>query len=264
MYKNILKNQIEQYNHYYKKVCKMFPSVSIKDKKALTIKAMSTDRHLDPAEALLIRKNPFQNSLKYQYFVEMFATSIETDNGIDRYYIKDESLFEFFKNTEIKPKEVQSILDSDVLEKPYGVIGQNMAFVLICLDFPKGQTVSHAISVLTDDMNYTFCLEDCDDTENRWVFNMAMNFLFYINAFPECVIDGVPNGVKRSPKAKSISLSEKIVSHTTVEHGFVRPHFRSGYFRHLNSDYFVNCKGQVRFIASTMVKGKAKTVISKE
>lgn len=75
--------------------------------------------------------------------------------------------------------------------------------------------------------------------------------------------DGVPSGIKLNPKAKVISTSDKVVSHTTVEHGFVRPHFRNGYFRHFNSDYFVNCKGQVRFIAATMVKGKAKTVINK-
>ena len=115
-------------------------------------------------------------------------------------------------------------------------------------------------------MNYTFCAEEFDrkKSDKPWVFNMAMNFLFYINAFPECVIDGVPAGVKRNPAAKSIAVSDKVVSHTDVEHGFVRPHFRSGYFRHLNSDYFVNCKGQVRFIESTMVKGRAKTVLNKE
>ena len=90
-----------------------------------------------------------------------------------------------------------------------------------------------------------------------------MNFLFYINTFPECVINGVPNGVKRNPKAKVISTSDKIISHTTVEHGFIRPHFRSGYFRHFHSDY-INCKGQIRFIEATMVKGKAKTVVERE
>lgn len=263
-FKNILTKQIEQYNQHYKKICKKYPAMSIKDKQGLSIKAMSADRNLNPFEILTLRKCPFSYPEKYQYFIELFAVSIETTDGINRYYIKDDSLFEFFKNTEIKQKEVISILNSEALGIPYGVIGQSMAFTLICLDFPHNNTKAHAISVLTEGMNYTFCIEDFDDTENRWVFNMAMNFLFYINAFPECVIDGVPNGVKRIPKAKVISTSEKIVSHTTVEHGFVRPHFRSGYFRHLNSDYFVNCKGQVRFIASTMVKGRAKTVISKE
>jgi DNA-directed RNA polymerase subunit beta' len=109
-------------------------------------------------------------------------------------------------------------------------------------------------------------VEEFDDVEspNANIYNLGMNFLFYINAFPDCIIDGVPNGVKRNPKGKVISTSDKIVSHTTVEHGFVRPHFRSGYFRHLNSDWYVNCKGKVQFIASTMVKGKAKTVIERQ
>ena len=195
------------------------------------------------------------------------------DGGITRYYIKDESLFDFFKNTEVKKKEVESIFNSDLFKDMNnrfsvgGVIGKEQAYTIVVQDSTTEYGVMHVVTVLTDDMNYTFCIEYFDvkkDKEKAWVFNLAVNFLFYISAFPDCVKEGVPNGVKNNPKAKVLSTSDKIVSHTTVEHGFVRPHFRSGYFRHLNSDYFVNCKGQVRFIASTMVKGKAKTVISKQ
>ena len=265
MYKNIISKPIAQYNAFYKTICKAYPSWSIRDKQSAALQALVRERGLDLAKIMQVRQDPFSYSAEYQYFIESFAVSIEIQQGINRYYIRDESLFDFFKNTEIRQKEVEAILDSDVLDNPFGVIGQSLAFTLICLTTERNDKVLHIITVLTDDMNYTFCVEEFNKKVNgdSWAYNMAMNFLFYIRAFPECVIDGVPNGVKRNPRSKVISTSDKIVSHTTVEHGFVRPHFRSGYFRHLNSDYFVNCKGQVRFIASTMVKGKAKTVISR-
>lgn len=264
MYKNILAKQTEEYNKLYKQICKTHPSWSKKDKSGSAIRAMSQLRGLSLEKVLQLRQDPFSDIKGYQYFIETFAISADLDGGIIRYYLKDDSLFEFFKSTEIKQKEVESILNSGVLNEPIGVLGQSFSFTIICFEFPRtDDLLEHTVTVLTDGMNYSFCVEEFNKkmSENPWVFNMAMNFLFYISAFPECVIDGVPNGVKRNPKALNVSISDKIVAHRTVEHGFIRPHFRSGYFRHLNSDYFVNCKGQIRFIASTMVKGRAKTVI---
>ena len=264
MYKNILEKQTKEYNIAYKCVKRQKPSLSLKDKEELSLALMAEIRGLDTENLLEMIKNPLRNSTKFQYCCEIMALQHDIKVGINRFYVKDESLFDFFKNTELKHKEVESILKSDFLntEQYYicGVIGQNISFTLMSFTM-KG---NHVITILTDEMNYTFVAEFIENAEDKWVFNMAMNFLFYIQAFPECVVDGVPQGVKRNSNSKTIAVSDKIVSHTTVEHGFVRPHFRSGYFRHLNSDYFVNCKGQVRFIASTMVKGKAKTVISKE
>ena len=260
MYKNILTKQIYEYNKLYKAICKKHPSMSIADKKGLTYVAMTGGRGITKYEFMSILANPFIDLYKYQYMTEVAVVKQEIDEGIVRYYIKDDSLFDFFKSTELKKKEVLSILNEYKLSV-YGVIGQNFSCTIHIYTINE----KHLFTILTDDMNYSFVAEDFDkNNDNDWVFNLAMNFLFYINAFPECVLEGVPQGVKRNPKALNVSISDKIVSHKTVEHGFVRPHFRSGYFRHLNSDYFVNCKGQVRFIASTMVKGKAKTVISKE
>lgn len=263
-YKNILTVQMTEYNFAYKFVRKEKPYLSVKDKQQACFFLMAKTRGLEKEALLKLLKNPLSDTTLYQYCNELFAVKEDIEFGIPRYYIKDDSLFDFFKQTDIKQKEVESILNAEFLngEKPtyIGVLGQNFSFTLMCATFNG----DHVITIFTDEMNYTFIAEHIHNAKNKWVFNMAMNFLFYINAFPECVIDGVPNGVKKDSKAKVISTSEKIVSHTSVEHGFVRPHFRSGYFRHLNSDYFVNCKGQVRFIASTMVKGKAKTVLSRQ
>lgn len=264
-YKNILTKQITEFNSYYKKVCKLRPGMSIKEKQMVCFSTMSAAREISQMDILNMAIDPVNNCQKFQYSQEVILTKYEVEHGIPRYYLKDDSLFDFLKQTEIKAKDVQSVFDSNIFDNgsAFGVIGQSFSFLIYVLTDTTGR---HFISVFTDDMNYTFCAEEFDrkGSDMPWVFNMAMNFLFYINAFPECVIDGVPAGVKRNPAAKSITVSDKVVSHTDVEHGFVRPHFRSGYFRHLNSDYFVNCKGQVRFIESTMVKGRAKTVLNKE
>ena len=261
-YKNILNVPMEQYNKLYRLACKEYPSKSISEKKSIVLKTMCKARGIDDILVLYtICAFPFEK--EYQYAMEMSALLYDIDYGIDRYYVKDDSLFDFFRSTEVRQKEVQSILDtldSNPTGTMWGVIGQNYS-CLITYTLTPGND-KHIVTVFRDDLNQTFCVEDCNERNDA--YNIAMNFLFYINAFPECIIDGVPNGVKRNPKAKSISISDKVVSHTTVEHGFVRPHFRSGYFRHFNSDWYVNCTGQVRFIASTMVKGKAKTVINKE
>ena len=265
-YKNILNRQIAEFNGLYKTACKKFPSMSIVEKQKLSLAAMMKHREIE-REDILKMLDIKNNCLKFQYSCEVVLTETEIEEGIMRYYIKDDNLFDFFKTTEIKAKDVQSIFSSNVFANgtAFGVIGQTFSCVIYVIQDLSNR---HFVSVFTDDMNYTFWAEEFDKKVNGdyWVFNLAMNFLFYLQAFPECIIDGVPNGVKRNPKAKSISISDKVVSHReNGEHGFVRAHFRSGYFRHLNSDYFVNCKGQVRFISSTMVKGKdkAKTIINK-
>ena len=264
IYMNILESQTEEFNKMYKQICKEKPHLSIKDKQTSALALMMKNRNLNISNLFNIMNVSFNR--EFQYTMEVVAMSVDVYKGITRYYLKDDSLFDFFKNTEVRQKDKQSIIDFlDNQENCsfYGVLGKTFTFLLGYLKDNEGR---HMISIFTKGMNYTFCVEEFDDVEspNANIYNLGMNFLFYINAFPDCIIDGVPNGVKRNPKGKVISTSDKIVSHTTVEHGFVRPHFRCGYFRHFNSDYFVNCKGQIRFIESTMVKGKAKTVINKE
>ena len=263
-YQNILKNPMSHYNYFYKQICKAKPYISLEDKKFSALRNMFLQRGIsqDKLQLMAITERAF-NQHDFVAEIEVGAVAHDLDKGIERYYVKDDSLFDFFRNTPVRDKEVQSVLDSFNKESDmdlWGVIGQNFACTIIRTMDPNGK---NSIIVLTDEYNHMFVPSELLKEERGEMFNLAMNFLFYINAFPECVIDGVPNGVKRNLKAKSISVSDKIVSHTTVERGFVRPHFRSGYFRHFNSDWYVNCKGQVRFIASTMVKGKAKTVIER-
>lgn len=96
------------------------------------------------------------------------------------------------------------------------------------------------------------------------IFRLVINTIAYMNCFPDCVADGVPNnlfdrGEDKSAKNLTFQLSEKI---RETENSAISkiPHFRKGHFRLLQSDYFANKKGQLVFVTETMVKGKAKTV----
>lgn len=96
------------------------------------------------------------------------------------------------------------------------------------------------------------------------MFRLAINTIAYMNCFPECVADGVPNNifeksVDKSRKNFTFQLSDKVRDIDNKQLSKI-PHFRKGHFRCLQSDHFVNKKGQIVFIAETMVKGKAKTV----
>ncbi|MCU7550417.1 hypothetical protein OCK74_14950 [Chitinophagaceae bacterium LB-8] len=96
------------------------------------------------------------------------------------------------------------------------------------------------------------------------MFRLAINTIAYMNCFPDCVADGVPKNLFERSEDKSarnftFQLSEKIRDIDNSQLSKI-PHFRKGHFRLLQSDYFVNKKGQIIFVAEAMVKGKAKTV----
>lgn len=100
------------------------------------------------------------------------------------------------------------------------------------------------------------------------MFRLAINTIAYMNCFPDCVFDGVPaNLFERSEdltaKNFTIQVSDKIKENENLPLSKI-PHFRKGHFRLLQSDYYTNKKGQIVFIAETMVKGKAKTVAKAE
>jgi len=98
------------------------------------------------------------------------------------------------------------------------------------------------------------------------MFRLAVNTIAYMNCFPDCVADGVPRNLferNEDMTAKNFTFqsSEKIRESDGGGSQVSKiPHFRKGHFRVLQSDYFANKKGQIIFVAETMVKGKAKTV----
>lgn len=96
------------------------------------------------------------------------------------------------------------------------------------------------------------------------MFRLAINTLAYMKCFPECVTDGVPNIPNEKHKEQEANSMTFMVSDKIQESDnsptSKMPHFRKGYFKMLRSDYFTNKKGQLIYIAETMVNGKAKTV----
>jgi hypothetical protein len=78
-------------------------------------------------------------------------------------------------------------------------------------------------------------------------------------AFPDMIKTGTPNGCYKKYSPKDIEIKTTDVVKEKSEHG-VSPHFRSGHFRLLSSDRFINKRGQIVFVKSSFVKGHAITV----
>jgi len=96
--------------------------------------------------------------------------------------------------------------------------------------------------------------------ENTDEFNIITNLLFYMNAFPDYVYEGVPKRAILDSKIfhkKRITLTSNTKFFERLEK---MPHLRRGHFRTYSSDYFINMKGQTEWIEPTFVKGKSITV----
>lgn len=93
-------------------------------------------------------------------------------------------------------------------------------------------------------------------------YRVIMNLLFYMNAYPENVLNGVP---QRAVIDKNIVISDrKITISKNVElfkNYETSPHLRRGHWRTFTNDYFINKKGETIWINPTYIKGEALTVI---
>ena len=74
----------------------------------------------------------------------------------------------------------------------------------------------------------------------------------------------VPEVLLKVVEAKRLLDSGKLESvqdATESAGGIVNPHFRRGYFKRLESDFYKNKKGQIIFVHETVVNAQAKTLI---
>lgn len=109
-----------------------------------------------------------------------------------------------------------------------------------------------------------------DDSEKmrgvKEIVQLAINTIAYMNAFPSCVVEGVPEEVKKrdihSVNSRMLAISDKVLESVKGTAGgvVVTPHFRRGHFRRLTADRYTKMKGKLIFVHETMVKGRAKTV----
>lgn len=116
---------------------------------------------------------------------------------------------------------------------------------------------------MPDDADTAHLTEDPRAQMAEWYTKLIAGLGLYMSCFPEQVKDGIPTDAKRAEyargNAKTIGVSETVVCRDGPT-----PHYRSGHFRLLSSDRYVNKKGQVVFIHGCFVKGQAKTVLSPE
>jgi hypothetical protein len=93
-------------------------------------------------------------------------------------------------------------------------------------------------------------------------FRVILNLIFYMNAFPENVIDGVPNRaiVDENIVAsnKKFTISKNIELFDSYDKS---PHLRRGHWRTFTSDYYTNKQGETIWIDPVFIKGEALTVI---
>jgi len=94
---------------------------------------------------------------------------------------------------------------------------------------------------------------------------VILNLIFYMNAYPENVVNGVPN---RAIIDEDIVVANKklTISQNTELFENLRksPHLRQGHLRTFISDYFTNKKGQTIWINPVFIKGEAITVTENE
>lgn len=267
-YSKCLENEYRMYNQVYK---------ILKDKEKVF-------EHLFEA-----------NGRKVQCEWQLHLLEDDMNGNILHVFLKTKKLKEFLINTPVKDYDnfLQFLIDNGSLKDFTNLnTGKDLLCSVyeICLHIPDEEygytyrlTVDEEtkirIVLLHDNLVITMdkekdkpcTLENAKTFEEQEDFNswkLIINLIYYMKAFPECVIDGLPKGCKLdfSFKNKKIQLgiSEKIVEKTikSDDGREIIPHFRSGHFRYLGSDYFTKKKGQVIFIDSCFVKGKnAKTVL---
>ena len=266
-----LENEYNLYNTIYKK---------FKDKE-------TTFKHL-------IKVNG--KSLKISWQLEFLRDDME--GKILHIFLKTQGLKNFLINTQIRDYNnfIQFIIDNgNYIDFTNVSTGKTLlsACYKICLHIPNeisGYTYSLSVDenqkirmiVLHNELVYTidkeidkpfFCEnpKTVEEFEYCEIWKLIINLIYYMYAFPECVFDGIPKGVRLENGFKNkklqLDISDKIIAKTitSTDGKEIVPHFRVGHFRYLKSEYFTKKRGEVIFIDSCFVKGKdVKTVIEKD
>ena len=209
------------------------------------------------------------------------------------FFIESKKLYDFLSEQEVKNVDVSIDFCEKFVEKPYiqasdiydvqdgtyKLIQKDSEFKSVCIVIhhkyvnrpsfvylikwyeQDGEKRLGSFYVEDEEGPYRLYTNDVEERKNP-LARLFYNTLFYIEAFPDCVVDGTieeKHAFDRFYKAKNrmkLATHESLVSHDSVT-----PHFRRGYFKRLDSKFFKNKRGQVIFVRSTFVKGKAVTVM---
>lgn len=100
------------------------------------------------------------------------------------------------------------------------------------------------------------------------LFRLAINTIFYVEHYPELVIEGCPKQLEKTEnedKAFQVGTCEifQEVERKKNQGYIVQPHLRCGYWKVLRSDFYTEEKrGTTIHVGPTMVKGNASTVLT--
>lgn len=201
-------------------------------------------------------------------------------------YFLDKELKDLLLNMDLpNPKNVIDFINDQSYDSLYPVLNEtDNKHIQFCVHVPdeeKGYVFRIAFDKSNNDLIF-FIIDNSEngfhaflkqglESEIGWLIKLAINTLFYINCFSECLVTGIPKGVRLDssyscPKYK-VNISEKLKSKTdTGESHLIASHFRRGHFRYfpIDSEYFVNKKGTSTWIEATTVKGNNKIVLTDE
>lgn len=238
------------------------------------------DFHIKWADALF--QCYISGKLKYRELIPVFYIDSILFTGCENYYIETMGLYNFLRDTPVK--ETGPIL-KNVIKKSRLRGELKLTDCLIHHPDNKGCSVyalasaggekpsdgyngaigiafgkDDVASVAFDKLNNPWKTNDENTKEAQKTINMVINLFMYMGCFPECISDSAPEEItqdrKINGKHKTITAHEAIMDRSGVT-----PHFRKGYFKCLASEYFTKKRGQIIFINSTFVNGKAKTVL---
>jgi len=256
----------------------------------------SYKHHKESIEQFINRKtqemitNPFQSWQNRQLnsFVWNLWYSDASKKMMHLYFV-DKSLRDFLENVPLADLEgIGKYIDENGLITEQGIL--KISYFPFGIHIPyENKYKGYALGLMNNQLkqivltwsigkegawcsekNYNELLkEDSKDAkEITRIFRLAINTIAYMEAFPECVKDGVPEFIKEPDTENSfvLEIAEKVLEPVTKsENGrMMSPHFRRGYYKRLSSDYYTNKKGQIIFVSETMVNGKAKTVYTTE
>ena len=240
-----------------------------------------------------LTENPEEQFL--DFFLQNFAQTIDDATAMQLFvrdvrkellhiYMSDESLQDFLKNVDVRDlKGIKKYIfengnkvllnEDDLMEN----ISERTNLVF-CLHIPnekQGYVLCYSLyendelRIFVNHGQEQFHISSLDYDnkksilyQDKEIYNIAIfaiNLIAYISCFPDCLIEGAPHGIKTENNHR-LKTSEKIMDKQTSDNGIVTTHFRRGYFKRLESDFYINKKGQIVFVHETVVNAQAKTL----
>ena len=247
-----------------------------------------TDKRLQ-SEFDRLAKNKENNISIFTIIIEnKFYETIIKDKAYENYYIESKDLLSFFNDTKIKEQTLLNV--TEFLNNNYKIINktidskgnikdeklsagiiydkinhESLFFMVTISEFSNYKTpfcyVTNGKTCAITPLSVDF-LHNINTYKENNIFRRVLNMLFYMDAFPDKISNKPPEEMcdkLNFNNSKTISISKDIEDYLH-ENREVSPHLRRGHFRFLDSDRFVNKKGQTVFVKSSFVKGKAVTI----